>query len=283
MRLLANPLFVRMALGLVLFMGAFIVALFLTRALRRKLVDEAMPPEPLGDQTDPTYAYSAVIQKLKQQKFELQSEGALQKRRAKASEQITASVIANLPCGVLLIGPNGLVKQANAAARQLLGFASPLGMSPDELFRETKIVNAGTGAELAADVMKRSLRDRARANAAVSYESAGGELHNLQLTLVPLSLEEASGLACIIADETALGDLKRERLLSSEISAEMALELRTSLSIIQDCARRIGSAADPNAAAPLADDIVHQAERLEKIVGSFLAGDPADRALAARA
>ena len=81
-----------------------------------------------------------MIQNLKQQKFELQNEHAIQKRRAKTSEHITAAVIANLPCGVLFIGPNGLVKQANAAARQLLGFASPLGMSPDELFRKTTAV-----------------------------------------------------------------------------------------------------------------------------------------------
>ena len=283
MRLLANPIFMRMAFGLLVMLGAFATGILGLRALRRKMVDEESLPESLGSTDDASFAYSAVIQKLKQQKFELQNEHAIQKRRAKTSEHITAAVIANLPCGVLFIGPNGLVKQANAAARQLLGYASPLGMSPDELFRETTAVPQLGEPRRLADAVNCSLRDRQRDRLQASYESAGGEHRDLSLTLIPLTVppDDASGLACVIADETGEAQLRRDDLLRSELSAEMALELRTSLSVIRECTARIG--AGKQNATGLAGDIAAEADRLDKVVGSFLAGRSATKAMAARA
>jgi PAS domain-containing protein len=266
-RLLANPVFMRMAFGLLVMVGAFAIGILGLRALRRKMVEEESLPDSLGSPDDASFAYSAVIQKLKQQKFELQNEHAIQKRRAKTSEHITAAVIANLPCGVLFIGPNGLVRQANAAARQLLGYASPLGMSPDDLFRETTAVPESGEPTRLADAVKSSLRDRQRDSLQASYESAGGEHRDLNLTLIPLTVppDDASGLACVIADETAAAQLRRDDVLRSELSAEMALELRTSLSIIRDCATKIGG-ADNQSATGLANDIAAQTERLDKVV-----------------
>ena len=284
MRLLANPVFTRMAFSLLAMLGAFAMGILGIRALRHKLVEEDSTSEGLGSETDATFAYSAVIQNLKQQKFELQNEHAIQKRRAKTSEHITAAVIANLPCGVLFIGPNGLVKQANAAARQLLGFASPLGMSPDELFRNaTAVPESGESTQL-ADAVRASLRDRQRDKLQASYENTSGEHKELSLTLIPLTVppDDASGLACVIADETTAARLRHDDLLRSEISSEMALELRASLSIIRDCASRIAS-NDTQIATDLASDITAQTDRLDKVVGSFLAGDLAKKAMAARA
>jgi len=273
-----------MGFALLVMVGAFVIGIFGLRALRRKLVGEDSLPESLGSTADASFAYSAVIQSLKQQKFELQNEHAIQKRRAKTSEHITAAVIANLPCGVLFIGQNGLVKQANAAARQLLGFASPHGMSPDELFRETMAVHESGEPTRLGDAVKNSLRDRQRDTVEASYEDANGEHKYLTLTLIPLTVppDDASGLACVIADETAVAQLRRDEVLRSELSVEMALDLRTSLSIIRDCASRI-EAADNQSATGLANDIAAQADRLDKVVGSFLAGCSATKAMAARA
>ncbi len=284
MRLLANPVLMRVGFTLLVMLGTFAMGILGIRALRHKLVEEDSTSEGLGSENDATFAYSAVIQNLKQQKFELQNEHAIQKRRAKTSEHITAAVIANLPCGVLFIGPNGLVKQANAAARQLLGFASPLGMSPDELFRKTMAVPESGESTQLADAVKASLRDRQRDSLQASYESTSGDHKELSLTLIPLTVppDDASGLACVIADETTAARLRRDELLQSELSAEMALELRTSLSIIRDCASRIAS-NDPQSAANLAYDIAAQTDRLDKVVGNFLAGYSAKKAMAARA
>ena len=83
-----------------------------------------------------------MIQQLKQQKHELQSLQLVERRRAKTSENISAAVLSNLSSGVLFFTPNGLVRQANASAKQILGFASPAGMSAAEIFREAELISA---------------------------------------------------------------------------------------------------------------------------------------------
>jgi nitrogen fixation/metabolism regulation signal transduction histidine kinase len=281
-RLLANPIIMRLGLALFVSIATIAAAILIIRALRRKLVEHESLPDSLGGNNDATFAYSAVIQTLKQQKFELQNENDSQKRRAKSTEQITGAVIANLPCGVLFIGPNGLVKQANAAAKQLLGFASPLGMSPDELFRDSiAIADAGETSSI-TDEIKNSLRLRTRATLDCTYHTFAGAPRSLSLTLIPLTIDETSGLACVIADETDLAELRREKLLHSEVSAEMALHLRTSLAMIRECSERIGG-SDAKAAPALASDITAETDRIDKVVGNFLAQPSAIKAAAARA
>lgn len=282
MRLLANPLVLRMGLALLVSMAVFVAGIFTIRALRRGLVENEPLPEPLGSPEDATYAYSAVIQKLKQQKFELQNEHAAQQRRAKTSEQITAAVIANLPCGILFIGPNGLVKQANAAARQLLGFASPLGMNPDAIFRNTTVDSVNGELVRLADEITVSLRSRIRASFRGNYETASGEQRSLAFTLIPLTMDEASALACVIDDETSVAQSRREKLLQSEFVAEMALQLRGSLAIIRDCADRLSQASQPGD-PHVAGDITAETDRIEKLLAEFVAERSLEQAAAAHA
>jgi len=157
-------------------------------------------------------------------------------------------------------------------------------MSPDELFRKTTAVPESGESTQLADAVKARMRDRQRDSLQASYESTSGEHKELRLTLIPLTVppDDASGLACVIADETTTARLRRDELLQSELSAEMALELRTSLAIIRDCASRIAS-NDAQSAADLANDIAAQTDRLDKVVGCFLAGYSARKAVAARA
>lgn len=281
MRLLANPLVIRMGLALLVSVAVFVAGILIIRGLRRGLVENESLPEPLGSPEDATYAYSAVIQKLKQQKFELQNEHAAQQRRAKTSEQITAAVIANLPCGILFIGPNGLVKQANAAARQLLGFASPLGMSPDAIFRNTTVSSENGEPVRLADEITASLRNRIRASFHSAYETASGEQRSLAFTLLPLTMDEASALACVINDETAVTQSRREKLLQAEFIAEMSLQLRSSLSVIRDCAQRLSKARQSD--VPLASDITAETDRIEKLLAEFVAEGSRRKAAAAHA
>lgn len=281
MRLLANPLVIRMGIGLLVSMAVFVAGILIIRALRRGLVENESLPEPLGSPDDATYAYSAVIQTLKQQKFELQNEHAAQQRRAKTSEQITAAVIANLPCGILFIGSNGLVKQANAAARQLLGFASPLGMSPDAIFRNTTVSSQTSEPVRLADEITASLRNRIRASFHSIYETTSGEQRSLAFTLLPLIVDEASALACVIDDETDVAQSRREKLLQAEFIAEMALQLRSSLSVIRDCADRVSRGGQSDAL--LGSDITAETDRIEKLVAEFVAEHSSERAAAAHA
>ena len=285
MRLLTNPIVVRMGLGLVLSLVAFVAGILIIRALRREMVESDSLSDDLGGADDAQYAYSAVIQQLKQQKFELQSEQSSQRRRAKTSEYITSALLANLPCGVLFMGPNGLVKQANASARQLLGFASPLGMNSDDLFREaTTVAEHGENVRL-AEVVRTCLRDRVRGTFRADYQLASGEDRVLNLSFIPLVLppDEMLGVACVITDDSAAADLRQQQLVHKELSAEMALELRSSLATIRDCAQRMNTAQDKQPSAQLATDMIQEVDRLEKVVGGFLAGAKEDRTLAAHA
>ncbi len=285
--MLVNPLFVRMAAVFVLTAAAFVMGFVLVRVLRRRLVDESEIGEDLGpENSDATYPYTAVIQELKQQKFALENEQQAQRRRAKTSEQISAALIANLPCGVLFVGTNGLVKQANTSAKKILGFASPLGMSVAEVFRAAE---ANPQAEMAggsvADLFKSALQSKGPATRfETSYETPNGDERALDVTLVPMSAAagEMIGVAAVISDKSERADFQEARERNSEASAEMALELRTSLATIREWAGQMGGAG-PEQRQSLAGDISAEAERLERVVGGFLAGSREDQALGARA
>ena len=92
-----------------------------------------------------------------------------ERRRAKTSENISAAVLSNLSSGVLFFTPNGLVRQANASAKQILGFASPAGMSAAEIFRDAELISASDGAYAnLAEAVTASLREKTR------FQQAGG-------------------------------------------------------------------------------------------------------------
>src|SRR5215467_6786839 len=157
MKLLTNPLFVRAAVVLFASVAGFLVAILAIRLLRRKIVEDGEIPTQSGAEMSlPLQAYT-VIQQLKQQKFALQNEQQQQRRRTKTSEYITASIIANLPVGMVFIAPTGLVRQANTAARRILGFASPLGMSVADLFRESRTFLASEEELEVSEVFQRAL------------------------------------------------------------------------------------------------------------------------------
>jgi PAS domain-containing protein len=284
-KLLANPIFVRMAAVLVIAGIAFVGGVIAFRILRRKILEDDVLSEGLDTGTT-LYPYSAVIQQLKQQKFELQNQQQAQQRRAKTSEHVTAAVIANLPCGILFVTPNGLVRQANAAARQILGFASPLGMSVVEIFRDARAIAESGAWVKAADVLKDALGGQANsADLEFSYDTPSGDSRALKLTSIPLHTPagESLGVAAVIRDESAVTDRRRAELLRSEVSAEMALDLRTSLSTIRECASQIMASSNHEFTKNLANDISVETDRLGKVVGEFLAGDGETKVLAARA
>jgi len=282
-RLLANPLFVRMAGVLVSAVAAFVIGAFAMRFLRRRIVEDEVFAD--GFAEDTSYPYSAVIQELKQQKFALQHDQQEQQRRAKTSEHVTASVIANLPCGILFVAANGLVRQANAAARQVLGYASPVGMSIEEIFRDSNALSESGALVRAADVLKDALRDKpASADLEFYYDTPAKDSKSLRLRSISLHAPsgDSVGAAIVISDESAVSHQRRTELLRSETSAELALELHTSLATIREYASQMAGSSDREFARTLANDISLETERLSKVVGGFLV-DRERKALAARA
>ncbi len=277
MRLATNPIVLRMALVFVAAGFAFVMGMLMMRRMRRSISEEASfantSPVP---ESFPLHMYHAVIQQLKQQKHELQSLRLLERRRAKTSENVSAAVLSNLSSGVLFFTPNGLVRQANASAKQILGFASPTGMSAPEIFRDAELLSASAGAS--PDLTKAvdaGLRGKTRfQRMEVSYRTPAGDPRTLDITVssVPAPDGEVLGAACLINDRTEMTEIRREQELHGEMSAEMALGLRNSLTTISGYAQQLAASRDQELARQLAADIAAEAAHLDCTIGGFLAG-----------
>jgi PAS domain-containing protein len=281
--MLSNPIVVRMAV--VLFVSAFglWVATLLLRRMRRILTEESFAVDsfPELDQF-PMHTYNAVIQQLKQQKHELLSVQQVERRRAKTSENISAAVLSNLSSGVLFLTTNGLVRTANAAAKSILGFASPVGMSVSEIFRDARLsssLSLGSQETLAAAVQA-SLREPGLRTQGLlrsveaDYNTPAGDQRILEITIspVPTPSGETLGAACLITDKTEFATIQRLQELRGEMSAEMALALRSSLATISSYAQQVAVSSDPTLVRQLAVDIVSEAADLDHTIGGFLTG-----------
>jgi PAS domain-containing protein len=266
-KLLTNPLFLKMALVLFASGFAFFMAAVMMRRVRKSLGEDASLPDTAtsADQL-PLHTYHAVIQQLKQQKHELVALQQAEQRRAKTSESISAAVLSNLSSGVLFFGCNGLVRQANQAAKNILGIASPSGMDAAAIFRSTCGPTSsldGTTPTLAESVNTTLHEGIPLKRLAVEYLTPSGE-HRM--------------MACLINDQTEISDIRRQIDLREEMSAEMALALRTSLVTISGYAQQLALNHDPDLARQLATDIATEANHLDHTIGGFLAEDTKARA-----
>jgi PAS domain-containing protein len=299
-KLLTNPIVLRMALVFVAGSFAFVVGLLLMKRMRRSISDEGSFSDASASSASesfPLHTYHAVIQQLKQQKHELQSLQVAERRRARTSENISAAVLANLSSGVLFFTPNGLVRQANASAKQILGFASPTGMSAAEIFREAELISSSqtTYANL-AEAVNAGLREKTRfQRLEARYRTPAGEERALDITISPVHAPDSEapgaagpgmaglgvaglGVACLINDRTEVTEIRRQEELRGEMSAEMALGLRNSLTSIAGYAQQLAASREPELARQLASDIAVEAAHLDRTIGGFLAGAKGARA-----
>lgn len=280
MRLLLNPMALRMGLLLLLAISAFGLGAFVIHRLRKNLVSEpeSMTQMPMPSDGLPVHAYHAVIQQLKQQKHELTAQQLAERRRAKASDTLSATVLANLSCGVLFFNTSGLVRQANSAARKLLGFASPVGMNVTELFRSAMIrpeINAAGGTTSIEQALGPALSGQSSVRGLIIEcitREGGGRV--LELTASPVLAEDGSllGTTFLINDKTEIEQIRHEEQIHQELSSEMALGLRNSLATIAGYAQQLAQSRDPELARQLADDIANEAARLDRTTVRFLAG-----------
>jgi len=283
-RVLSNPIIVRMVV--VLFVSGFAlwVATLLLRRMRRMLTEESF----LVDSTPeleqfPMHAYNAVIQQLKQQKHQLLSQQQAERRRAKTSENISAAVVSNLSSGVLFVSTNGLVRTANAAAKNILGFASPAGMSVGEIFREARLNSPSESREAVADIVKNNLLEpSASRNMEARYLTPSGEERILEITISPVFTPsgETLGAACLLTNKTEFVHIQKLQDERREMSAEMALALRNSLATISSYAQQVAVSRDPAQIRQLAVDIVSEAADLDHTIGGFLVSAQAAKSTA---
>jgi len=275
-RLLANPLLLRMAIASSALVFSCGLGLFLLRRLRHSLLSQADSLSDAADKSQPfaLHTYHAVIQQLKQQKHELLSEQQAERRRAKTSENISAAVLSHLSSGVIFFTPNGLVRQANTAAKNILGFASLVGMNAPAVFRQASLV-AGSRQQTAAEAVAASLRAKIPAQVLEAhYVTPSGTERRLEITITTACAPSGDvlGAACLISDRTEVARIQKQQQLHEEMSAEMALALRTSLAALSGYARQVVAARDLERARELAADIISEATELDHTIGGFLAG-----------
>jgi nitrogen fixation/metabolism regulation signal transduction histidine kinase len=298
-RILANPLLLRALVVLMCAGSAFLLGLLLVRRLRKKITEEsdALNEGSASLETLPLQLYNTVIQQLKQQKHELLVQSQAEQHRARTSETFSQAVLTNLSCGVVVFGANGLVKTSNPSARAILGFASVTGMSAENIFRDARvhseaIVADGTSSEEMldertplVDEIQAVLREGSkRRQVEAEYKTPTGEPRFLSLMIsqVPATDGSLLGVTCLINDFSELQGMRRQQELQGEISAEMALQLRTSLTTIAGYAQQLAENRDPEQAKQLATDIAHEAAHLDRSIGGFLTARPvAARAAAA--
>jgi len=292
-RLLANPIFLRAAIVLFCAGFAFLLALFLVRRLRKSISDEYEMSEGPTPSLEvlPLHLYNTVIQQLKQQKHELQVQSQAEQQRARTSENFSHAVLSNLSSGVLVFGANGLVKTANPAAKAILGFASTTGMSAQDVFRTGTVRGSRLSTSAPADETVQDpvhvadeihsvLREGSkRRQVEADYETPGGEKRFLSMTIsrVPTADGSLLGVTCLINDLSELESIRRQQALQGEISAEMALQLRTSLTTISGFAQQLANNRDPELAKELATDIAHEAAQLDRSIGGFLLAKHAEK------
>ena len=277
MKLLTNPVFLKMAIVLAASGFAFFTAAILMRSLRKRFSEDGSLTETTAtpDQL-PLHTYHAVIQQLKQQKHELLALQQSEHRRAKTSENISAAVLSNLSCGVLFFNSNALVRQANQAAKDILGIASPSGMDADAIFRDCDAVH-GLHITLENGTPLRRME--------ADYRTPAGEDRVIGVTAsrVPGTDGTSLGVTCLIEDRTEIAKIQRQIELRGELSAEMALALRNSLVTISGYAQQLAQNHDPELAQQLAADIAAEAQHLDHTIGGFLTESNKSRSAASGA
>lgn len=285
MNLLTNPIALKMGLVLFAAVFSFVMAVLIMRRMRRSLSEDAAPVQgPASIEQLPLRTYHAVIQQLKQQKHELLAQQQADQRRARTSENVSAAILSNLSSGVVFFGPNGLVRQANQAAKTILGIASPLGMDAAALFRGASLVDPPEGLpNSVAEAIHQVIQGGPTLKRAEGYYlTPAGDPRVLDLNVSQVRAADAAllGAACLIDDRSQIAGIRRQMELRGELSAEMALALRSSLVSIAGYAQQLAQNRDPELAQQLASDIAQEANHLDRTIGGFLAGKPSRNAAA---
>ena len=108
----------------------------------------------------------------------------------------------------------------------------------------------------------------------LNFVAPDGESHILEVTASPVLAEDASlmGTTVVLTDKTDIERIRHDQRMHQEISSELALGLRDSLTTIAGCAQQLARSRDPELARQLADGIANEAANLDRTIGSFLGG-----------
>jgi len=147
-------------------------------------------------------------------------------------------------------------------------------MSAHQIFRMARINGSKlTGNMEVAEAIQTVLDEGCNLRQlATDYTTPSGEERSLDLTISPVAAMDGSllGVACLLSDQTPIAHIRREQEKRGEMSAEMALALRSSLVTISGYAQQLAQNHDPDMARQLAADIASEARHLDRTIGGFL-------------
>ena len=260
----------------------FVIGAIVMRLLRQRLSPETAVSELRAASTG-IEAYHAVITRLKEQEKEISRLREQERQRAAASETLSAAVLDNLASGVVLFHPAGTVRQANPAAKAILGYASPLGLHARDLFRGASSVRMQAGEpprppEALVDAIGSAMRDgQAFRRLEAEYVTPAGERRVLGITLSPVATATGSrlGVACLVSDLTEIAALSRQVQLRErqaalgEMSAGIAHEFKNSLATISGYAQMLQSEPG-DTVRQFSGKIATETSSLTRIVTDFL-------------
>jgi signal transduction histidine kinase len=290
--LLQNPLVVKAMVAFAFIFLLLLVGIYLIRRVRAQADTGDLPPPRVDGEAAAfsLLAYEGVIRRLKEQEKELENLRRQERDRASESASLSEAVLSNLGSGVVLFTPQSLVRQANPAAKALLGFASPAGLHARDLFRGVSQVRlsepAGEGLEglSGAAVLIKAVEQCAREGRLLrrleaDHRSPKGESRVLGITLSPVRSPggESLGAAALVSDLTEITRLSQQirtqenMAALGEMSAGIAHEFKNSLATISGYAQMLhqGGGSAPES-AQFAAKIAAETDALARIVGDFL-------------
>jgi signal transduction histidine kinase len=288
LRLLTNPIFLRMAIAFFIAVAVMLLFIWVVRRLRQSITDESQFDSRAAAGSSIEFsiaAYQGVIQKFKEQERELARLRDQERQRAAASEKINTAVLAQLSSGVLLLNKMGLVQQANPAARKIFGYASPVGFHARDLFKGVASVLIPPAAEAASgpapllQQLQQCIRTGEPAQRIeAEYATPQGDKRVLGISLSSVRDPDgdAIAVACLVSDLSEITELSRqvrlrENLASlGEMSAGIAHEFKNSLATISGYAQMLGKENDAATVHDFAGKIAKESSSLTRVVTDFL-------------
>lgn len=282
--LLHNPLVLKMALLAIFCVSLLLLAIIFIRRMRRSIQVEAEPAK-LSQAGFSLATYYGLAQQLRDQDKEIQHLRQQHRVEAATAATINETVLANLNCGVIFFDRAGLLRQANRAAKSLLGYSSPFSFHIRDVFRGVSRVRwQETGDEAQSAVPLIHAMQEASRNGAlfprmrVDYRSPGGQKRVLGVAAFPVRGKggEAIGVSCLIDDLTEIAELSQEVHRSEnlaslgEISAGLVHDFKKSLATIRSDAQALLRERSNPATHQYAQKIVAELDSLGRILDEFL-------------
>jgi nitrogen-specific signal transduction histidine kinase len=283
-----NPVAVKMAFSAAMIVFLFMLCISIMRSMRKQITEER-ELTPFASESSPGAAlgaYQGVIAQMREEQRKLRRQREEEQQQTATARMIQEAVLSNLNTGVLFLDRMGIVRQANRAAKSLLGYASPFSLHARDIFRgTTHIYWPGSGEEAsgAAPLVQRMqelLRDDAPfTKTRIHYLTPAGHQRILNLTVTAVPAKDGSilGACCLLDDLTQITELsqhaQRTESLASlgEISAGVVNDFKNSLSTISGYAEMlIKTRPEDPAQREYAEKIIIEAESLARIVSQFL-------------